>query len=159
TFTVPRSRIIVSVEVEGTALRLLLDTGASLLSLAPDVFSAIVSDGRRTLETKVTTVSGTSTATAARVSSVTALDQTTTSTLILTSNAIAPLLEQLQNEVGEPIDGLLGHSFLREFFTVIDYPNGRLSLHRFANRDYVLDDFRRVGFTLTQEGAVLSVES
>ena len=49
-------------------------------------------------------------------------------------------------KLGEPLDGLLGLPFLREFAVTIDYPAGRLGLRRCAPGDHVLDRYRRVGY-------------
>jgi hypothetical protein len=151
-FTFLPSRIIVPVEVEGRPLTLLFDSGASSVTLASDVFADIASDGRPSVESDVSTVSQSGTATVVRTRSMTVLGQTTTGTLVLSSDVIAPNLAQLDTEVGERIHGLLGHTFLREFFSVVDYPRSKLSLHRFATADHVLDDYRRVGISLEQDG-------
>jgi len=152
-FSFPPSRIVVPAEIEGRPLRLLFDTGASSVTLATDVFAEIVNDGRPSVETEVSTVSQSGTATVVRVRSMTVLGQTTTGTPVWSSEVIEPNLAQLEIELGGPIDGLLGHSFFREFFTVVDYPSSRVSLHRFASTDHVLDPYRRVGFTVEQQGS------
>lgn len=47
------------------------------------------------------------------------------------------------------LEGLLGYTFLRDFMTVLDYPDGSARFYRFAERTHVLDDeFVRAGFVL-----------
>jgi hypothetical protein len=152
------SRIVLDVEVEGRALRMLFDTGASSVLLTSDVFSPIIADGRPTVESDVSTTSGTGTATVARLRSMTVLGQTVTDIVAVSTSVIAPNLRAIEDELGEPIQGLIGHSFFREFVTVVDYPGARVSLHRCANRDHVLDDYRRVGFTMRPQGTRLVVD-
>jgi len=147
------SRIIFDADVEGRTLRMLFDTGASSVVLSSEIFSQIVADGRPTAETDLSTASSSGTGSSARLRSMTVLGQTVTDVVCVSSSVIAPNLQAISEELGEPISGLIGHAFLREFFTVVDYPGARLSLHRFVNRDYVLDDYRRVGFTLQPSGS------
>ncbi len=147
------SRILFDADVEGRRLRMLFDTGASSVLITTEIFSQIIADGRPTVETELSTASNSGTGTSARLRSMTVLGQTVTDIVCVSSSVIAPNLRAITEELGEPIDGLIGHSFLREFFTVVDYPGARLSLHRFANRDHVLDDYHRVGISLQASGS------
>jgi hypothetical protein len=58
------------------------------------------------------------------------------------------LLDSLSNEIGRPIDGLLGGAVLREFYVTLGYPQGRLSLKPYTTRDHIHDQYRRVGIEL-----------
>jgi C-terminal processing protease CtpA/Prc len=63
-----------------------------------------------------------------------------------------PQLDTISQEVGMPLDGLVGGTFLREFFVTVDYQARLLHFRRYANRDHIVDEFVRVGLTLTQGG-------
>jgi C-terminal processing protease CtpA/Prc len=64
------------------------------------------------------------------------------------------LIDGLQGELGRPMDGLLGGSFLREFLVTIDYPQGKLQLQRYVPPAAIKDEFKRVGIELgTGSGA------
>src|SRR5262249_60018476 len=54
------------------------------------------------------------------------------------------LLDAIQMEMRQPVDGLLGGNFLREFMVTIEYPKGTLHLQRYTNAA-VVDEFKRVG--------------
>ena len=61
------------------------------------------------------------------------------------------VLDAVADKLGDPLDGLLGVTFLREFAVTLDYPAGRLGLRRYTRRDHVLDEYRRVGLTLSRD--------
>jgi hypothetical protein len=42
--------------------------------------------------------------------------------------AVADFLSHLSSVNGEPLDGVLGHNFLKEFRVTIDYTNGKIRL-------------------------------
>jgi hypothetical protein len=60
-------------------------------------------------------------------------------------------LTQLAQEVGHPIEGLLGGTYLREFLVTIAYPSKGLTLRRYDTRDHIHDEFDRVGILLSQQ--------
>ena len=70
----------------------------------------------------------------------------------------SPLEAALSEEVGQPVDGLLGYSFLRRFRVVIDYPHRVLWLtpvsHAFDERPY---EYSHVGLQLERRGEAVSV--
>ena len=71
----------------------------------------------------------------------------------------SPLERALSAEVGEPVDGLLGYSFLRRFRLVIDYPHRVLWLepvpHTYDERPY---EYSHVGLQIERrEGALKAV--
>jgi len=142
------SRVIVPVAVEGATRSLLLDTGASWVALRRTLFDQIVADGRALLDADVTTVSGEGKAQVARLRSVVALGQEVAGAVSGSSSSVDGLLDTLSAEVGHRVDGMLGATFLREFYVRVDYPNAWLALHRYATRDHILDDYHRVGITL-----------
>ena len=63
------------------------------------------------------------------------------------------IIDSMSTELGYPVDGLLGGDFLREFAVTIDYPAGQLMLSRYATRDHIVDEFKRVGLWLAASGA------
>jgi len=71
-----------------------------------------------------------------------------TSAVAAAAADVDDLLSGVSSEIAEPIDGLLGAAFLREFFVKVDYPEGRLELHRYIDESHVVDEYRRVGITI-----------
>jgi C-terminal processing protease CtpA/Prc len=59
--------------------------------------------------------------------------------------ALDQTLDEVAAEIGEPIDGLVGGSFLRNFFVTVDYPNTTLRLQRYTKGAPTFDLFDRVG--------------
>ncbi len=70
----------------------------------------------------------------------------------------SPLEAALSAEVDEPVDGLLGYSFLRRFGVVIDYPHRVLWLtprpHSYDERPY---EYSHVGLQIERRGDALRV--
>jgi hypothetical protein len=145
----PASRVTVSTTVEGRALNLLLDTGASWVGLRSDVFGTIVQDGRRQLTMEATLAQGATSTSVARLRTVSVSGEEVSGPVAASAATVDGLLEHLSVEVGHRIDGLLGAPYLREFYVAVDYPNRTLRLHRYPNRAHVLDDYRRVGIELS----------
>lgn len=70
----------------------------------------------------------------------------------------SPLAPALSADVGEPVHGLLGYSFLRRFRVVIDYPHQVLWLESIPHtKDDRLYEYTHVGLQLERRGAALSV--
>jgi hypothetical protein len=123
--SLPATRISLDVEIEGTTMRMVLDTGSSTMILRPDVYDAIVADGRPQSSTDVATVMGTQTAPLTRLHTV-----AVAGALQMEVDALrAPLdVASLEDEVGHRVDGLLGGAYLASYVTTIDYPNRTLTL-------------------------------
>lgn len=69
-----------------------------------------------------------------------------------------PLAPALSADVGEPVHGLLGYSFLRRYRVVIDYPHQVLWLEPVPHtRDERPNEYTHVGLQLERRGAALSV--
>jgi C-terminal processing protease CtpA/Prc len=70
----------------------------------------------------------------------------------------SPLERALSDEVGEPIDGLLGYSFLRRFRIAIDYPHRVLWFepvpHTEDERPY---EYSHVGLQIERRDGALTV--
>ncbi len=70
----------------------------------------------------------------------------------------SPLAAALSADVGEPVHGLLGYSFLRRFHFVIDYPNEVLWLEPIPHtRDERLYEYTHVGLQIERRGTALSI--
>jgi hypothetical protein len=123
--SLPATRISLDVDVEGTTMRMVLDTGSSTMILRPDVYDDIVADGRPQSAIDVATVLGTQSAPLTRLHMVTVAGAAQAEVDALR----APLdVAALEVEVGHRVDGLLGGAFLSAYVTTIDYPNRALTL-------------------------------
>jgi hypothetical protein len=111
------------------------------------VFSTLTADGRKTLSgLPITTVAGVMSAQVARTKTITVGGEAVLGSVVMSTDD--SLLDGISDEVGHPIDGLLGGTFLREFFVTIDYPHRTLVLHRYADRSHIVDEFVSVGVDL-----------
>lgn len=147
--TIPPTRIPVTVDIEGKPHPFVLDTGASDVIARTTLFNNLVSDGRANLPaTSIFTVYGMMMGTLTRAREITVAGQQVMNPIVL--NVGDDLLDQLGMEVGYPVDGLLGGSFLRDFLVTIDYPKRTLRLQRYTSAP-ALDPLRRVGLTLDDD--------
>ncbi len=112
----PASRILLSTTVEGTAYTLLLDTGSSDVGLRQSAFDAIASDGRAQLPLTEESTQGTSHPSALRVLLMTVGGASSPGVMVAAGPATDSLLDGIAQEVGHPIDGMVGGAFLRAFF-------------------------------------------
>ncbi len=70
----------------------------------------------------------------------------------------SPLASALSADVGEPVHGLLGYSFLRRFRVVIDYPHQVLWLESIPHTvDERPNEYTHVGLQLERRGTALSI--
>jgi hypothetical protein len=150
---VPATRIPITVDIEGTSHPFLLDTGASEVTVRASVYAALTADGRAQLSgLPIGTAAGAKQATVTRARTITVAGQTVVDAPVMTIGD--QLIDGLQGELGRPMDGLLGGSFLREFLVTIDYPQGKLQLQRYVPPAAIKDEFKRVGIELgTGSGA------
>jgi hypothetical protein len=144
--TLPPSRIAVNVEIEGAEHAMILDTGSSFVVVSQAVFAGITSDGRATIGGLSTSgVGGDSSETVTRVKSVVLGGAEVDALPVATDTTLDADLTALAAEVGHPVDGLLGGTYLRDFYVSIDYPNRTLDFARYASEAYIVDVFERVG--------------
>jgi hypothetical protein len=125
TLTLPATRIVLPVTVEGTEMTMVLDTGSSTMILRPDVYDSIVADGRPQSSIDVATVLGVQT------TPLTILQYVSVGGEIQgeVEAVRAPLdVGSLETEVGHRVDGLLGGAYLMGYVTTIDYPERALTL-------------------------------
>jgi hypothetical protein len=145
----PASRILLGATVEGTAYTLLLDTGSSDVGLRQSAFDAIASDGRAQLPLTEESTQGTSHPSALRVRSMTAGGASLSGVIVAAGPATDSLLDGIAQEIGHPIDGMIGGSFLRAFFVTIDYPDRSLRLRRYLTGAPTFDEADRIGVALS----------
>jgi hypothetical protein len=152
--TLPKSRIVVSVLIEGAPHTMIVDTGASFVTLLSSTFSALTSDGRATLPAgMVETVAGVSTATMARTKTMTVGGVEVDGVVVVDDPATDTFFQGVSQEVGETIEGSLGGTFLHDFYMTIDYPKQSLSFARFADLSWAIDPGTRLGFSLASSTA------
>jgi hypothetical protein len=60
-------------------------------------------------------------------------------------------VDNVANELGVAVDGMLGGSFLRGFYTLVDYGTQEASLYPYDVADPLADEFDRVGVFLAEE--------
>ncbi len=152
------TRLLVEASIESAPPAwFLIDTGATAVVLAPSIADALGGAGRPRLDgVTVATADGPATAYYTRVGdiSVAGTAATDVPVLVLPASLLAPL----EDEVGHPIAGLLGGSFLRQFLVTLDDPGRRLRLARFRDQDHIdPDEFVGVGFTMASTGGVWEV--
>jgi hypothetical protein len=58
--------------------------------------------------------------------------------------SVEETLDSVATETGSPVYGLVGGSFLRQFFVTVDYPNAALHLQRYTKGGPTFDSFDRV---------------
>ena len=163
-------KILVSVRVANPdaasmsdTLTLIVDTGATKTAL----FGSALKDKapafkrwRALRGLTAPTLVGSAEARIARVPVLEVLrDSTNVSTTEIDAAIIdTPLAPALSADVGEPVHGLLGYSFLRRFRVVIDYPHQVLWLEPVPHtRDERPNEYTHVGLQLERRGAALSV--
>jgi hypothetical protein len=142
------SRIILPVTVEGTERVMLLDTGASSVALRTGLFDAIASDGRQQSQGSVRLVTGSSTTSIMRLQAVQAGAAEVAGPLAVAGSGIDDLLDGLNQEVGQTVDGLLGAPFLQHYFLTVDYPNRQIVLRPYTTDAHIVDPYHRVGIAL-----------
>jgi hypothetical protein len=143
----PPSRVLLDIVIEGGAkYTLLLDTGATFVTLQSALFDAIASDGRARLPVQEDSTKAPGSAT--RLQSVTLAGAQAARVVAAEDATLDAKLAAIANETGHQIDGLLGGSFLRNFFVTVDYPNRTLHLRPLLAGAPAFDYFDRVGIAL-----------
>jgi hypothetical protein len=150
-YDVPPTRLVLSVVIEGTTHTLAVDTGATYTTLRASLFSQIVADGRATLPFDAATTTGGAQSQVARSRTMSVGSAQATGSPIASIDD--SVIDSLASEIGQSADGLLGGSFLRAYYTRIDYGGQQLSLYPFKTADPLADEFDRVGVFLAEDGA------
>jgi Aspartyl protease len=144
----PASRIAITANIEGADHPFVVDSGSSFVQLRSSLFNQITSDGRAQVPVSTTSATVTTTTTAARLRSIAVAGAQVPDVVVNADPSLDSFIDGVAHEVGHPVDGVLGGTFLREFFVTIDYPRRTLHLQRYTTRDHIVDEFIRVGVTL-----------
>ncbi len=151
---IPRSRIVVTVALEGTDYRMIVDTGASYLTVSGAAFTALTSDGRAQIDGGTAeTTAGASTSSLARAKSVTVGGVAVDSVVVAYDSSFDTNLGAIGTDAGETIDGSLGGTYLHDFYVTIDYPAKKLHLARYSNTTFAIDPGHRIGVDLALSGS------
>jgi hypothetical protein len=143
------TRVALDVQIEGVTHPVVVDTGASMVVLRSALFASLTADGRGQVSVSPLTVMGVAPGSATRVRSMVIGTGSGGVAGVPALSIGDSLFDSLAAEVGHPVDGLLGGTFLRNFVINIDYGSGRLTLWPYTTSDPLEDEFRRVGLTLT----------
>ena len=144
--TIPRSRVVVTVTLEATDYTMILDTGATSVTVSQAAFSAITADGRAQISGgSVETTAGMSASALARVASVTVGGVTANSVVVAHDSSFVANLQAISTDVGRTIDGSLGGTYLHNFYVTIDYPSRKLHLAPYTSTDFAIDPAERIG--------------
>jgi hypothetical protein len=158
--TIPRSRVVVSVTIEGVAHPMIVDTGASSVTIRSTAFAEIVKDGRPTLKgPTIETTEGTSNSIITRVATMSVGPVESKDVILVGDAATDMFFDAVAKEVGHPIDGSLGGSFLGRHFVTVDYPNETLELAAYDDPSFMVDLGTSIGFLLGNDGPLLVVQS
>jgi hypothetical protein len=153
--TFPRSRVVVTALLEGMSHSLVVDTGSTYVIVRQSVFESLVRDGRGTLSDVDTAgVGASSTASVARVRSFSVGGEEVAGLVASSGADFDASLDAVSREVGSTIDGLVGGSFLRDFYVTVDYPTSELVLQRYTQGEPTFDTFDRVGVLVASDGTV-----
>jgi len=151
--TIPKSRIVVMVSLEGNDYAMILDTGASSVTVSQAAFTALTADGRTQIQTSgVETTSGVSTTSLARAASVGVGGAEVDSVVVAHDPAFDTNLAAISMDAGQTIDGSLGGDFLHDFYVTVDYAASTVQLARYSDLGFAVDQAESLGIALTAEG-------
>jgi hypothetical protein len=154
----PRSRVLVTAVLEGVTHSLVVDTGSTYVVVRQSVFETLAGDGRTTLSGVDTAgVGGRSSASVTRVRSFSVGGEDVAGLVASASSSFDASLDDVSAEVGSTVDGLVGGSFLRDFYVTVDYPREELVLQRYTEGAPTFDGFDRVGVLVADDGTVAQV--
>ena len=144
--TIPTSRVVVDVDIEGHDYRMILDTGASEVVLDADAFAEITADGRKQLSSGgVETTAGVSSAAYSRAKTIAVGTAQASGVLIAHDTSFDTNIATIATETGEAIRGSLGGTFLEHFNLTIDYPAGQIRLSPYTDTSFIFDSARSIG--------------
>jgi hypothetical protein len=149
--TVPRSRIVVTVSLEGNDYSMVLDSGATTVTVSQAAFTALTADGRAVLQGgMVETTSGESTSSLARAAKIVVGGVEVDSVVVAHDSSFDDNLQSISTDVGHTIDGSLGGTYLHDFYVTIDYPAKEVHLARYSNLGFAVDPAERIGIDIEQ---------
>ena len=147
------SRVLLSASVESIPVTLMFDSGASWVVLESALLASLTADGRPTLATSASLARGTATVSLTRVRRVSLAEAQVDDVVGAASAGTDELLTTLSQEVGRPVEGLLGAEFLRHYYATVDYPRRFVELRRYADEEFLVDSYQRVGIELAFDAA------
>jgi hypothetical protein len=151
--TIPKSRIVVMVSLEGNDYAMILDTGASSVTVSQAAFTALTADGRTQIQTGgVETTSGVSTTSLARAASVGLGGAEVDSVVVAHDPSFDSNLAAISMDAGQTIDGSLGGDFLHDFYVTVDYVASTLHLARYSDLGFAVDQAEALGIALETDG-------
>ncbi len=151
TRSLPATRVMVEVFLEDypDPVWMLVDSGASAVVIDDALIAELAPERPRLDGVTVGTAEGDVDGYFTRVWSLRLageVEETSVSALVLPG---VNIFAGIGAEVGVPVRGLVGGSFLRNYLTTIDYPGDEMSLARYTNLDHVdANEFVRPGFTM-----------
>ncbi|MEO7109682.1 MAG: aspartyl protease family protein [Polyangiaceae bacterium] len=144
--TLPKSRIVVDVLIEGISYRMLVDTGASDVTVDADTYAALTADGRVQLFSGgVETTAGASSASYTRAKTVSLGGASASGVIVVHDDSFDNNLASLSTDAGETVHGSLGGSFLSHFNLTIDYPSSELHLAPYQDTSFIFDGAQILG--------------
>jgi hypothetical protein len=135
----------VTVTIEGTAYPFMLDTGSGDTVISQAILSKVIADGRATMATQDEDIGGAASGTLTRLRSVVVGGAEVDGLIATEDSNINADLPAIGAEVGHEVDGLLGGSFLRQFYVTVDYPGGMLHLQRYTVGGPTFDELDSIG--------------
>jgi hypothetical protein len=131
------TRVIVDIDVEGTALSAIVDTGATHTFLEEGVFRSLGDAGRPVLDgVDVGLIGGGSSGFLSRVRRLDVGGASVDGASVLVVPGTS-LFSSVSSETGRTIGALLGNTFLRAFLTTFDYRDRELLLAEFSDQDHI----------------------
>ena len=147
--TLPASRVVVTVDIEGQPHTMMLDTGASSVTVAASVFADLTKDHRAELSLGgALTVTGASTMSLTRARTVSVGGAEVDGVVVAHDMAFDADLTAISADAGETSEGSLGGTFLTNFYVTIDYPHRTLHLARYSDSSFIYDQGRILGVQL-----------
>jgi hypothetical protein len=151
----PASRIPVAVTLEGQPHTFILDTGSSLVLIRQAIFTSLVADGRAQIGgLQTATIGQPSSSSVTRVHSLVVAGQEVDGLVVSADPSLEAGLDSLASETNLTVDGLIGGSYLRQFYVTVDYPGGSLELRRYTKGAPTFDLFDRIGVDVSPTGGV-----
>ncbi|MGH7330855.1 MAG: aspartyl protease family protein, partial [Polyangiaceae bacterium] len=141
----PPSRVVVVANIEGATYRMLLDTGASAVTVDQATFAALTADGR---VTRAWTPSSGSSYEYARVHTMSVSAASAQDVVIFHDTSADETIAEISFEMGDTIHGLIGGTFLERFEVTLDYPNKELHLAPYEDTSFLVDNFHSVGMDI-----------
>lgn len=147
--TLPRSRVVVTVDIEGNPYRMLVDSGASEVFVDADTYATLTTDGRRQITAgNVQTTSGTSSASYFRVAKVAVGGAEADGVVFAHDTSFDKNIAAISSDAGETVHGSLGGTFLEHFAVTVDYPNRTLHFAPYEDSSFIVDPAEIVGVSL-----------